>query len=483
MSAKIKAVLKRFLPKGKFSRAVSILAGGTAAAQLLLILASPLLTRLYSPEDFGLLAVYMSILAIIGVVSSLRYELAIPLPENKHDAANILILCVALLTLISMAVGVCVLFFGPIIVNVLDVQRIRDYLWLLPLGIFSTGAFSIFRYWNIRTKNFTGIAKTKLLQALTVLVIQLTAFKYGGSALLFGQLAGISAGAANLAKKSLTQREFRSVSLIGIKKMAVRYQRFPKYSSLASLVNVSGQQLPPIMFAIYFSVGSAGLYALAHRVLTLPSVLISGAIGNVFLSHASDAVRAKKINGLYFKLQSALIQLGLPPTMMLIIAGGDIFALVFGEDWREAGGFSQWLVMAAFASFIVSPLSQIFVVLEKQKTSLILQIILFFSRLLGIVIGIFYDNLYLTIVMFTIGSLFGYFLYIYVGGKYTDNPLRKTFHSLYKSCVFSFVACSPVLILSMYNNNSLLVVGLITSGLVILFRLRKVFRSSANLSL
>lgn len=176
--------LRRLLPKNTFARSVSVLVGGTFSAQLLLVLTAPLLTRLYSPEDFGLLAVYASLLALIGVISSLRYELAIPLPEDDGEAANVAVLCLILVVISTILTGVLVLLMGSAIAAALGVPTLAGYLWLLPVGVLLTGFYSVFNYWAVRTKRFTTIAGTKLRQAIATLAIQLAAFKLGGIALL-----------------------------------------------------------------------------------------------------------------------------------------------------------------------------------------------------------------------------------------------------------------------------------------------------------
>lgn len=146
MPESLKISFLRVLPKGGFARGVSVLAGGTAGAQILLLLAAPLLTRLYTPEDYGLLAVHGSLLAIIGVVASLRYELAIPLPEENQEAANVVVLCLLLLVVTSLLTAVLVFFFADPIASLLGVPKLATYFWLLPVGGLIIGAYSAFNY-------------------------------------------------------------------------------------------------------------------------------------------------------------------------------------------------------------------------------------------------------------------------------------------------------------------------------------------------
>lgn len=451
MISQIRSFISRLLPKSDFARGVSVLVGGTASAQILLVLAAPLLTRLYTPEDFGLLAVYASLLALIGVVSSLRYELAIPLPDDDQEAANVAVLCLILVAVSTLLTGILVVLLRESIARALGVPHLAKYIWLLPVGVLFSGVFTVFNYWGIRTKRFATIAATKLRQAVATLTIQLTAFKLGGVMLLFGQVAGQSIGTASLAAPALVKTEFKNVSRAGVKKAAIRYRRFPIFSSWAGLVNTAGHQLPILILAAVFTAGSAGLYSLAHRILTLPASLIGNAIADVFFSHAADAHREGRIGEMYLRLQDALIQIGLPPALILIVAGPNLFALIFSEAWRDAGVLAQWLALGVFAGFVVSPLSQVFTILERQKAGLLLQIILFCARCVGVAIGAWLESLILAVALFSIASVFGYALYIFLGAKYAGCRFINAISSLGKGAAFSLLLVTPLLVANSFN--------------------------------
>lgn len=448
MFTRAKSAVRRALPKSAFARSVSVLAGGTAGAQIILLLAAPILTRLYSPEDFGLLAVYVSLLALLGVVSSLRYELAIPLPEDDVDAANLAALSLLLVVLTTVLSVAFVALFSTPVAHVLGVPALEDYLWLLPVGILFSGGYNVFSYWSIRTKRFSTIAGTKLRQALATIAIQIVGFKLGGLALLLGQLAGQSVGTAGLARPALAVPAFKKLSWRGIAQAAVRYHRFPAFTTWSGLANTAGHQLPPIMFAAFFSASAAGLYALAHRVLTLPSSLIGSAIGNVFFSHGADSYRDGRLTALYAGLQDKLVQIGLPPAILLIVFGPELFELLFGPTWRVAGNFAQWLAVGAFAGFVVSPLSMVFVILEKQDVGLMLQAFLFGARLIAILTGAWLSDLLLTVALFSLASLLGYSAYIITMTKVTGSLLRGFWVSFSVSLAYSLLAISPIAIVA-----------------------------------
>jgi len=279
---KIVINVKRLLPKNKFVRGVSIIAGGTAGAQILGVLASPLLTRLYSPADFGLLAVFASLLAVFAVVAGLRYELAIMLPESDVEAANIVVLSLAVVVTTSLTVAIVIGIFSSQIASLINIPRLAPYLWLLPLGILLQGTYQVFANWGIRTKAFGALAKTKIKQVATLLLVQLAGFGFGPLALLGGQVAGQVMGGTSLGTHALKNPAFKRISLTSVKVSAVRYRHFPLFASWSALFNTVSMQLPPLAFAALFGATPVGYYALAYRVLGMPISMVGTAIGNVF---------------------------------------------------------------------------------------------------------------------------------------------------------------------------------------------------------
>jgi O-antigen/teichoic acid export membrane protein len=470
MIATAKNHLRRLLPKNDFARGVSVLVGGTAGAQLLSILAAPLLTRLYRPEDFGVLAVYASLLALIGVISSLRYELAIPIAADDAEAANVAALSLALVLVSTLLTATLVLLAGPQIADVLGVPVLGDYLWLLPLGVLLAGTYNVFHYWSIRTKRFTTIAGTKLRQALAAIAIQLAAFKLGGIALLYAQVTGQSVGTISLGRPALATTGFRRVSWTGALTAARRYRRFPMFTTWAALVNTAGHQLPPLMFAGLFSASAAGFYALAHRILTLPANLIGTAIGSVFLSHAAAAKSDETLGDLYLRLQDYLVHIALPPAAVIIVCGPFLFTVVFGDEWRVAGTFAQLLAVGILAGFVVSPLSNVFTVLERQDVGLMLQLALFFFRVIAIMVGAWTSSIEATVAFFALASLLGYSLYLYMMPKYLGLQLTAVLNPLKNAAPFALAAIAPVGASFAFDFNYSRHVGLALAIFIILLR-------------
>ena len=445
MIAQAKSTLRRLLPKNAFARGVSVLVGGTAGAQLLTVLVAPLLTRLYTPDDYGLVAVYGGLLGLIGVISSLRYELAIPLPEDDLGAAQVAALCLLIVLGFTLLTAVLVLFYGAPIATLLGVPTLAGYLWLLPVGVLLGGAYSVFNYWSIRTKRFSTIATTRLRQALVSVVIQLAAFKAGVLGLLLAAVAGQSVGTGTLGRHSLANPAFKEVTWRGVCGAARRYRRFPVFSTWEGLFNTAGLQLPPLMFAALFGPAAAGLYALANRVLNLPMSLIGGAIGQVFFANAAEAQRAGQLGPLVAQLHAKLAHIGLPPALLLILLGPDLFGLVFGPAWGQAGEFARWMAPWLYLVFVSSPLSTLFAVLEHQKQGLTFQVILLVARIGAILTGAWIGDLGVTIMLFASVSALCWFGFLFWVARLAGNPAMTMIKPTLSAFGIALLCAAPIM--------------------------------------
>lgn len=355
-----------------FARGVALLAGGTVLAQLLSFVVAPVLTRLYDPRDFGMLAVFTSIATIWGIVSSLRYEYAIPLPEDSRVAADVLGAGAAVLVVECVAGVPVVALAGPALFRLLNVSGLSPYWWLLPVAVFVSGVYVLLYFWAIRQRSYKRIAGTKVRQALwrSGLQLGLGLLHVAPLGLLLGQTAGGAAGAVTLWRQAWGAEPdaFRGISRPGMLRAARRYVRFATYGSLSGLLNALGLQLTPLVFAHLFGAGETGLLALTLRVLLLPLSLVGVAIGEAYLGTAPKLLREDPAGGrrLFLRLTRRLLLIGAVPTAAVVVAGPWLFALVFGEEWRAAGEYARLLAPAALLMVTVSPLGQTANIFERQ---------------------------------------------------------------------------------------------------------------------
>ena len=226
------------------------LVSGTSFAQLIMLVSAPILTRLYDPAAFGVLAVFISSTDLLGVIACLSYEQAIVLPEEDDRAVNLFGLSILLalsITLLSIPLFV---FGKPIFENVLKMPEILPYLWLLPISIFSTGCFYAFNYWNTRTKKFGRLAMRRVINSLTAVVVQvalgLAGWRTSGG-LISGYFGGILISTLILGGE--IWRDDHKFILGNLKASAMlenlkRYRKFPIFNTWSTLLNTASWQMP-----------------------------------------------------------------------------------------------------------------------------------------------------------------------------------------------------------------------------------------------
>ena len=367
--------LRALLPKGRLRRAVAISVSGAALGQLIALAASPLVTRLYTPEDFGVLGVFSALLGILGIAVTLRYELAIPLAEDDVTVVNLLALSLVVTLVVSLLIGATLWPWGEVITEWFNADALRPLLWLLPVGLFATGCARALTHWAIRRQAFGRITRTQISRSFGRAGTQI-GFGYlttGPFGLLVGQIIGESAGITTLALALFRSegRVLRAVRLRAIAQAAVRFGNLPTLATGAALLNNGGRLAPALLVAALYGVEVAGWFALAQRILQTP-IVFSVAVARVYLGEAPRLARAGG-EGMYTLFKATtwrLLVFGMLSLGLVVVAGPQLFALVFGSVWTEAGRFAQFLAFVSLGQLVVHPVSQTLTVLERQGVQL-----------------------------------------------------------------------------------------------------------------
>lgn len=390
------------------------LVSGTAFAQILGILAMPFLTRLYEPEAFGTLAIFTSITGILGVIVCMRYELAIMLPESDEEAANLLAVSLLFAVLMALLIIPLVWLGGTTLLDWLNTPQLGTYLWLVPPMVLLSGIFLTLNYWNTRTKHFGRLSIVRVNQSLAV-----TATKLGlGFAGLAsgGAMIGATIGGQALATTVLGGQIWRDDRKIFWRSMRwhemimemKRYRKFPLYDTWSALLNTASWQLPTLMLASLFSSTVVGYYALGFRMLQLPMSFIGSSISQVFFQRASEAYLQGRLSTVVERTFRYLVIIGLFPMLMLAFIGRDVFVVIFGISWAEAGVYTQILSIWAFVWFISSPLSTVLSVLEQQDLLLKWNVVNFTTRLVSLSAGGMLQNPRIAILLFASSGVIVY---------------------------------------------------------------------------
>jgi lipopolysaccharide exporter len=398
-----------------FSGNVLKLMTGATFAQALGILVAPIVTRLFAPEAFGIAALFLSITAIIGVIVCLRYELAIMLPKTDEEATNIVAVSLCSVILITIVSALLVFFGSDFIVRLIKAPELKNYLWLIPLFVFFSGVSAALNSWNSRTKHFGRLSVIQIISSVITQATKLTAGFAGfvsGGVLILTTLLGSVVSTSMLGEQIWKDDKKLFISNVRWQKIRagfVRFRKFPLIDTWGGLLNTVSWQLPALMLSSFFSLSVVGFYALGLTVLQRPLSIISGSLSQVFYQRASEEKNIKGNNAaLVENLMDKLMFVGILPTAMLAMVGEELFAVVFGARWAEAGRYTQILAPWVFFWFISSPLSALFSVYERQGAALSVHSLIFITRVISLYIGGIYQNIYLALGLFSATGIAAY---------------------------------------------------------------------------
>lgn len=404
------------LPKSDFSRNVLTVLSGSSLALLIALLLSPLLSRFFTPEQFGYLAVYASLAAIGSVFASLRFELTIVLAPTDRYAYYLLLLAFGLTCIFS--VGFVVLS-GVVVMAIPDLisRHIPPFVMfpMLTIGIFLTTANQILTSWGTRRKHYKGISQARVIQALTLCAgqVSLGALSLTGFGLILGHALGAACMMIKLVKEYAEEfgRFWRTASLKRVVAVAKRYKDFPRFMVIGQLANVVSGQAPVVLLAFLYDSHAVGLYSLPERVLVMPCAFIAAAIGEVYRQEAAATFNSTgNCRAVFLKTAKKLALLGIVPAVVAMIASPLLFPIVFGEAWAEAGKIAAVLGALVFFQTVVSPLSYTVLLTKMYRLDLIWQL----ARLVVVAVGIWAGYYFLNSLFYSVVFLVAGFCVMYV---------------------------------------------------------------------
>lgn len=375
-----------------FLRNVFTLMTGTALAQAIPVVLSPVLTRVYSPETFGGLALFMSLSIIMAIPATGRYEQSIILPEDDNDALNIVVLCISLSAIFCSLLWIFFYWFSAPISSIITLKNLSVYLRLLPISIFLLAAYQSTYYWFNRVKLYKTITFNKVALSLSVVTTQLALYQVSDFGLVMGYVFGQLIGVVYAVYQMLTflhkHSEGVDINLDRIKQQARRHIKFPKFLLLGHMMNAISGNMPIMLFQSLYGPAFSGFYSLTFRVIALPMSLIGNAISDVFREAASKQyINEGECSQLFLKTFKYLLLIAVIPFAVFIIASPYLFTLFFGKAWVQAGIYARLLSPMLFCQFITIPLCSMFIIAEKQELDLLWQVVRFILSIGSIWVG------------------------------------------------------------------------------------------------
>lgn len=404
--------------KNSLYKDVATLVGGTGIAQAMPVLISPILTRIYTPEQFGILAFYMAAIVIIGVASTGRYERAILLPKQNYEAHNLSVFSTILALAVSLVIFFLFVLFGDQILEFFGFRAMPVLYYTIPAGIFAVGLFQISTFLLNRTKKYKALATAKIARSGGVSIGQLL-FGFGGYitfGLIYGKLFG-ELGSALYARwlaNKTSDFKHSQLSWIVMKAEAITYREMPKVNAPHAVSNTLSNQLPNMLLAGFFSPAIAGFYNLSFRVCYAPVMLISSSVYQVYSRSISENKKSgEDIHQFTISILKKLVLSAMVPFTILLFFAPPLFELIFGSDWRIAGFYSQLLAPMLFLVFIVSPVTYIPILLGYQRKAFFLDLLYLVLRTAALFMGYYLGSSTFAIATFSgVGVLFQiYFLF------------------------------------------------------------------------
>ena len=374
-------MLNRLLPRSEFVRNVLTLITGTTIAQAIPIAIGPILTRIYTPEEFGLYGIFIAIVSIVSVVATARYELAIIQPKLDKDVNHLVALSISVATFISMVALVLVLLFDQNIADFVDNQGIKPWLYFVPVSVFLVGVFQSCNYWHSRLKRYAAISKAKVAQSAGNVSINLVAapLQVNGLGLILGHVLGQIVAVIVVLKHLIRSCRKKNVtSVVRCIALAKRYRNFPLWSTPGALLDSASMQLPVLLISRFFDVATAGFFNFTYRYIGGPLALVSQALAQVLLQKISTEDHRQVYPFVLLVLRRLLLA-SIPFVGVIYFFGEFVFGLVFGEAWRVAGQYASILIFSIAVRFIVSPLSMVLTLERNVKLGVCWQAMYFVS--------------------------------------------------------------------------------------------------------
>ncbi len=406
-----KIIKKMSLHESALSQ-VSFVAGGTIVAQIFGVLVLPIVSRIYSPTDFGVMAVYSSVIAILSELSGFRYYLAIPLPKSKKYAEALVFLSLIIQIVFVCVISLLIMFIGDYMFRVISLEALVPYKFFIPLGLIFIGIYNILLQWSIREGAFNTIGVTKISQSITgaaaKIGIGFLGFKPVG--LLLGTIISQAGGITTLFSAAIKKNGFPIFNKNNIYRVMIRYRKMPLFSTWYGLINSMGAGLPQLFLSSIYSLQVAGLFSMASSLLSIPINFVGQAMGQVFIQRASIAKNSNNISAISMRAYLLLLRIGFFPIALISIFAPPLFSFFLGERWGASGIYAIVLVPFIAYRFAFSPLSMLYLILDKQESSVVHEVIYLVSRIFGLALGYFWKSPVLSVLFY---SVFCFFVQFY----------------------------------------------------------------------
>lgn len=442
--------------------------------QAVIVITTPIIARLYSPQHFGIFQIIESLIVLLMTTACLRFELSIPLGKNQQEILASFIISLFFSVGVTISCFMVVGFGREAIARQFNTPELAALLWILPAFAMLYGLTNALTYWASREGKFGAIAWSGVGNAFSeklLVVILGWGFRASAVGLLMGRFIGVLVNMSillqTLRRKLWTYLTHSGVSFALLQDTLKRHKKFPLFSFWAALITALSMQLPTFFLGIYYSSTIVGFYSLAYRVVWLQNTLLGQSITQLFFPTAAREFQKTGSIALIVKdTFKRLVQISAFPFSVLLFLAPPLFTIVFGQTWEVAGRYAQLLAAWSFVAIIHQPLT-VFEILDRQEANLLVTIIMVFGRAGSLYIGVLLGHPQLVLSLFVtmsvltlLGSLAWKFKVAQVSWWWAGKIILQ-YVVLASLCVF------PVKLLSLQTES--VIVLLISLGIVSIF--------------
>jgi O-antigen/teichoic acid export membrane protein len=364
---------------------------GNTLSQLIPFIIAPILSRIFSPEEFAVLANFMAIVGVIGIISTGRLELAVPIPQD-HKKAQEIVFTGLIITLLLGVLSVLIPIFAYQISALYKDDQLAGYLWMVPFSVVSFGLLGLTNNWNLRQEKFHLLSIGKIAQSVVNngLAALLGYIGWGINGLIISWLLSQYVNIFILLVGVNRKVSYKDFGIVTLKTTLKEYKDFPLINSLHAFTDIFITQfLLYWVISSYFGFLELGLFAMMNKYVKAPIILVSTSVSQLFYVEAGKAInQGASLFPIVKKTVRTSVLFAIPFTIVLLVLGPWIFKIYLGTKWEAAGVYAQSLAPMLFLYFILSPISGLPILLNKQKGAFAFSVLGYSFTIFALFIGI-----------------------------------------------------------------------------------------------
>ncbi len=352
---------------------IGVLAYGTVIAKVVLLAFYPVITRIYSPEEFGIYSIFFSSILILYPIVTLYYQLTIPLPKKEIESRNIFSLVVLISLTGTIILALIFLLFSESIFSLLNISELGDLWWFLLVGLFFLGVYETISNMATREKKFVAVSISKIFQSVIFILTAAACWflSYRGNGLVIAVTLQLTLSAIfmSISFRKEIHAALKNVEMMLIWSLLKKYRDYPVYRMPSEFMVKLLTYLPIFYYSYVFGSAQTGQIGLSLVIVAAPVSLLGQTIGKAYYAeiseierHSSDSL--KKVTERVFRI---LLFIGLAIGAALALFGPTAFKVIFGEEWTTAGDYARVLSLFLIANLCTTPIFSIFNVTNKQR--------------------------------------------------------------------------------------------------------------------